>query len=71
MLGIAFRRDRDAPTDGPAELVRMCRERGLLVLTAGTDAVRLVPSLNVGVGEVDFACDVIESVLGEMVKAGR
>jgi len=37
-----------------------------LLLTAGRDAVRLVPSLNVQ--RVDVAVDIAESVLGEMVK---
>lgn len=38
----------------------MARERGVLLLTAGSDAVRLVPSLNVGKGGVDYALDVLE-----------
>ncbi|KAH8113394.1 acetylornithine and succinylornithine aminotransferase [Phellopilus nigrolimitatus] len=64
MLGIPFVPEKAA--SAPGELVRMCRERGVLLLTAGSDAVRLVPSLNVGREEVDRAADVIESVLGEM-----
>ena len=50
----------------PAKLVDEVRKRGVLLLTAGKDAVRLVPSLNVERAEVDFAMDVIESVLGTM-----
>lgn len=41
----------------------MARERGVLLLTAGTDAVRLVPSLNVNKEEVDVCVDVLESCL--------
>lgn len=52
----------------PAALVTAARLRGVLLLTAGTDAVRLAPSLNVQRAEVDLAIDVIESVLGEMVQ---
>ncbi|KAF9008735.1 acetylornithine aminotransferase [Cyathus striatus] len=50
----------------PGELVGLARERGVFVLTAGKDAVRLVPSLNVGKAEVDLAVDVLESCLGKM-----
>jgi acetylornithine aminotransferase len=46
----------------------MARERGLLVLTAGHDAVRLVPSLTVRQEEVDMAVDVLESCLGVLEK---
>ncbi|KAJ1311019.1 hypothetical protein OPQ81_009525 [Rhizoctonia solani] len=49
--------------DDPAKLVKLARERGVLLLTAGKDAVRLVPSLNIGSEEVDHAVDVIESCL--------
>lgn len=47
----------------PGKVVGLARERGVFVLTAGKDAIRLVPSLNVGREEVDFAVDVLESCL--------
>ncbi|KAH7916782.1 pyridoxal phosphate-dependent transferase [Hygrophoropsis aurantiaca] len=50
-------------TSHPGEIVRMARERGVFVLTAGKDAVRLVPSLNVSKEEVDYAVDVLEGCL--------
>ena len=50
-------------TSHPGRLVEMARERGVLLLTAGPDAVRLVPSLNIGAGEVGHAMDVVESCL--------
>ncbi|KAJ3485101.1 hypothetical protein NLJ89_g11928 [Agrocybe chaxingu] len=56
--GLGF---KDART--PGKIVELARERGVFVLTAGKDAVRLVPSLNVGRGEVDLAVDVLESCL--------
>ncbi|KAI0370201.1 acetylornithine and succinylornithine aminotransferase [Pilatotrama ljubarskyi] len=51
-------------TSHPGRVVDMARERGVLLLTAGQDAVRLVPSLNIGAGEVGHAMDVLESCLG-------
>lgn len=59
ILGIGFHDE-----SMPSQILSLARERGVLVLTAGTDAVRLVPSLNVGKEEVDFAVDVLEGCLG-------
>jgi acetylornithine/N-succinyldiaminopimelate aminotransferase len=42
-----------------AAVVEACRERGLLVLTAGADVVRLAPPLTVGAHEVEQALDVL------------
>jgi acetylornithine/N-succinyldiaminopimelate aminotransferase len=50
--------DRDA-----APVVDACRERGLLVLTAGPDVLRLLPPLVVGEDEIDEALGVIGAVL--------
>ena len=50
-------------TSKPGKIVDLARERGVFVLTAGADAVRLVPSLTVGKEEVDLAVDVLESCL--------
>lgn len=61
ILGLGFKKPED-----PGRLVKLARERGVLLLTAGKDAVRLVPSLNVTKSEVDVAFDVIESSLGLM-----
>jgi acetylornithine aminotransferase len=47
----------------PGKILEMARERGVFVLTAGKDAVRFVPSLNVGKEEVDLAVNVLESCL--------
>ncbi|KAI0688553.1 acetylornithine aminotransferase [Cytidiella melzeri] len=59
ILGLGFRNQ-----DYPAKMVGMARERGLLVLTAGSDAVRIIPSLNISREEVDIAVDVLESCIG-------
>lgn len=64
ILGLPFKNENH-----PGVLVKMARERGVLLLTAGKDTVRFVPSLTISLGEIDFAVDVIESVLGIMVKA--
>ena len=47
----------------PGKVVQLARERGVFLLTAGKDAVRLVPPLIVGKPEVDLAMDVLESCL--------
>lgn len=44
-------------------LVALARHRGLLVLSAGKDAVRITPSLIVTKEEVDKAMDILESAL--------
>jgi acetylornithine aminotransferase len=46
----------------PGRIVKLARERGVLILTAG-GTVRLVPSLTVSKEEVDLAVDVLESCL--------
>ncbi|MBM2821626.1 MAG: Acetylornithine aminotransferase [Thermoleophilia bacterium] len=54
-----------AIVDRPAgEIVEACRERGLLVLTAGADVVRLAPPLTIGSEDVDEALAILESALG-------
>jgi acetylornithine aminotransferase len=47
----------------PGKVIALARERGLFVLTAGKDVVRLVPSLNIGKEEADLAVEVLEGVL--------
>ena len=47
-----------------SEIVEACRDRGLLVLTAGDDVVRLAPPLTIGSDDVDEALEIMESALG-------
>ncbi|CED84851.1 acetylornithine aminotransferase [Phaffia rhodozyma] len=54
----------------PGRFVELCRERGVLLLTAGTDCVRLLPSLNVTIEECKKAVEVMESVGVVMVEEG-
>lgn len=42
-------------------IVKLARERGLIVLSAGSDTVRIAPSLIVSKKEVDEAVDILES----------
>ena len=65
MRGIPF-----AHPDAPAELVKRARQRGVLLLTAGKDAVRLVPSLTVTKEECNHAMGVVESCLVTMQEDG-
>ncbi|KAH9822370.1 pyridoxal phosphate-dependent transferase [Melampsora americana] len=54
------------------EVVRMCRERGVLVLSCGNSTVRFVPSLIVEDQEIIMATDVLGAVLQELMRsAGR
>lgn len=54
----------------PGRFVELCRERGVLLLTAGTDCVRLLPSLNVTKEECERAVEVMESVGVVMLEEG-
>jgi acetylornithine aminotransferase len=54
----------------PSELVRLARERGVLLLSAGKDAVRCVPPLIITPEECDQAVGVMESCLSVMVEQG-
>jgi len=47
-----------------SDVVAGCRERGMLVLSAGADVVRLLPPLIVGQSEVDDALAILDRVLG-------
>lgn len=48
-----------------ADVVAACRSRGLLVLTAGDDVVRLAPPLTIDVGDVEEALATLEAALSE------
>jgi acetylornithine aminotransferase len=44
-------------------VVKLARERGLIVLSAGTDTIRIAPSLIVSAAQIDKACDILESCM--------
>ncbi|KAI6034079.1 acetylornithine and succinylornithine aminotransferase, partial [Pisolithus microcarpus] len=50
----------------PGRVVELARERGVFLLPAGNDAVRLVPPLTINKEEVDLAMDVLEGSLGAL-----
>jgi acetylornithine/succinyldiaminopimelate/putrescine aminotransferase len=46
-------------------IVATCMERGLLILTAGDDVLRLVPPLILSEAEADEGLAILQGVLGE------
>ncbi|KAI8814815.1 pyridoxal phosphate-dependent transferase [Cladochytrium replicatum] len=52
----------------PDRFVELCRERGVLVITAGGQTIRLVPPLILEESDVDIAVEVFESVLSHIRK---
>jgi acetylornithine/N-succinyldiaminopimelate aminotransferase len=55
LIGISF--------DDPKAIMNDCFNKGLLVVTAGADVVRLLPPLNVTKEDMDAALNVLEEVL--------
>jgi acetylornithine/N-succinyldiaminopimelate aminotransferase len=53
-------------TDKPKEVMNTCFSKGLLVVTAGADVVRLLPPLNVTKEEMDAALTILEEALKEL-----
>ncbi len=56
MIGIAV-------TESPKEILKKAFHSGLLVLTAGSDVVRLLPPLNITYNEIDRGIAILASVL--------
>lgn len=50
----------------PKEFSNLCFKNGLLVVTAGTNVIRLLPPLNVTIQEIDEALNILESVMKEL-----
>jgi 4-aminobutyrate aminotransferase len=66
MLGIEIVRDQKTRERAPEfrdRLVRMCFERGLLILGAGPNSIRLSPPLVITKDQADAAVDVLEECL--------
>jgi 4-aminobutyrate aminotransferase len=67
MIGIELVRDQATKERAPDlrdKLVQMCFERGLLVLGAGPNTIRLCPPLVINKDQADFAARTIEECLG-------
>lgn len=50
-------------TQDPTPVLKAARERGLLIITAGTNTLRFVPSLNVTEEEINQGLDILEDAI--------
>ncbi|KAL2755300.1 hypothetical protein ACRALDRAFT_1057545 [Sodiomyces alcalophilus JCM 7366] len=50
-------------TQDPTPIVKAARERGLLIITAGTNTLRFVPPLTITEGEINQGLDVLEEAI--------
>jgi 4-aminobutyrate aminotransferase len=69
MIGMELVRDQASKERAPElrdQLVSMCFERGLLLLGAGPNTIRLCPPLVITKDQADFAVDTIEECLREL-----
>ncbi len=72
MLGVELVRDRRSREQAPElrdRLVEMAFQRGLLVLGAGENTVRLSPPLTITPDQADFALETLESCLAAVCEA--
>ena len=66
MIGIELVRDQATKERAPDlrdKVVQMCFERGLLLLGAGPNTIRLCPPLVITTDQADFAAQTIEECL--------
>jgi len=49
----------------PREIAQVCTENGLLILTAGTDALRMLPPLTITYDELDKGLKILKRILEE------
>jgi 4-aminobutyrate aminotransferase len=71
MIGIEMVRDQATKERAPElrdRLVQMCFERGVLLLGAGPNTLRICPPLVITKDQADFAVDTVEECLREMIK---
>ena len=64
MLGLPMTRP-----EYPGQLVKLARERGVLLLTCGQSTVRFVPSLIISEDEIERICGVVQKVLAAMASS--
>jgi 4-aminobutyrate aminotransferase len=70
MIGIELVRDQETKEKAPEArdaIIGMAFERGLLILGAGENTIRLSPPLTITRDQADYAMDVIEECLGRVV----
>ncbi|TVY32958.1 Acetylornithine aminotransferase, mitochondrial [Lachnellula subtilissima] len=58
-------------TQDPAPIVTAARERGLLIITAGTNTLRFVPSLTITEGEIEEGIRVLDEAMRVVVSPGE
>jgi acetylornithine aminotransferase len=58
-------------TNDPAPIVTAARERGLLVITAGTNTLRFVPSLTITEGEIEEGIKILEEAMRVVTTPGQ
>ena len=71
MIGIEFVKDRESRARAPElrdRVVQMAFERGLLVLGAGPNTVRLCPPLTISRDQADFAVDTLEDCVRQLAR---
>ena len=54
----------------PKEIAQKCVENGLLILTAGTDALRMLPPLTITYNEIDKGLGILKETLWESTGTG-
>jgi 4-aminobutyrate aminotransferase len=73
MLGVEFVRDRETKAPAPElrdRVVQMAFERGLLVLGAGANSIRLSPPLVITAEQAEFALDTLEECIRRAAAEG-
>ncbi|EPS45053.1 hypothetical protein H072_941 [Dactylellina haptotyla CBS 200.50] len=58
-------------TKEPGNIVTECRDKGLLILTAGTNTLRIVPPLVITDEQINQGLDILEGVLAHAAKDGQ
>ena len=58
-----------ALTGPPGPIVEACRERGVLVISAGEDVLRIAPPLVISAEEIDYGLAVLRDVLDDAASA--
>jgi 4-aminobutyrate aminotransferase len=73
MIGIELVRDRQTRERAPAarnRVLELAFARGLLVLGAGENSIRLAPPLTITRDQAGFAMDVLEECLTTVIREG-
>lgn len=58
ILGIQF-------TGGAKEIIAKCLDKRLLLISAGSEVIRLIPALTISLGELKIGLDILEEVIME------